>query len=167
MTLRYATLLPDGELKDEAQIDESICDCCSTDALRLDDGATLVAYRDRTASEIRDISVARLEQSTWSAPRTVHADHFSQVGAAAVDFLLYSGYVVLAFCWGRTALAAQEKLADKAADADAEAEFLSGKLATARFFFVRLLPRCAAHKAAVESGAGALMDVSAAALSSV
>ena len=93
--------------------------------------------------------------------------NLDEVGAAAVDFLLYSGYVVLAFCWGRTALAAQEKLANKAADADAEAEFLSGKLATARFFFVRLLPRCAAHKAAVESGAGALMDVSAAALSSV
>lgn len=74
MTLRYATLLPDGELKAEAQVDESVCDCCNTDALRTGDGATLVAYRDRTASEIRDISVSRLEHSMWSIPRTVHED---------------------------------------------------------------------------------------------
>jgi hypothetical protein len=80
MTLRYATLLPDGELDSEALIDESVCDCCSTDALRTGDGATLVAYRDRSASEIRDISVSRLSESTWSTPRTVHADNWEIAG---------------------------------------------------------------------------------------
>ena len=84
MTLRYATLLPDGELRDEAQVDERVCDCCSTDGLRTSDGAMLVAYRDRSAAEIRDISVSRLEGTTWSAPRTVHADNW-QIAACPVN----------------------------------------------------------------------------------
>jgi len=74
--LRYAVLLPEGELRDEAEVDDSVCDCCSTDAVRTGDGAILAAYRDRTAAEVRDISVSRLEGSTWSAPRTVSADNW-------------------------------------------------------------------------------------------
>jgi len=85
-----------------------------------------------------------------------------EVGAAAVDFLHYSGYAALAFCWGRIALAAERALGEP----DADADYLEGKLATARFFFERLLPRTAVHKAAIESGAGNLMDVSEAALTS-
>jgi hypothetical protein len=84
MTLRYATLLPDGGLRDEAQIDERVCDCCSTDAVRTGDGSVLVAYRDRTDSEIRDISVSRLEGSTWSSPRSVHADNW-EIAACPVN----------------------------------------------------------------------------------
>ena len=84
MTLRYATLLPDGELRDEAQVDDRVCDCCSTDGLRASDGAMLVAYRDRSDAEIRDISVSRLEGSTWSAPRTVHADNW-EIAACPVN----------------------------------------------------------------------------------
>ena len=84
MTLRYATLLPDGELQAEAEIDESVCDCCSTDALRAGDGAIMVAYRDRTAGEVRDISVSRLEESRWSSPRTIHADNW-EIAACPVN----------------------------------------------------------------------------------
>lgn len=84
-----------------------------------------------------------------------------EVGAASVDFLMYSGYAVLATCWGQVALAAEAGL--QAADADED--FLQGKLATARFYFERLLPRSAAHKAAMESGAANLMNLNAQALS--
>ena len=57
-----------------------------------------------------------------------------------------------------------------AADCDAgetDENYLAGKLATARFFFARILPRTAAHKAAIEAGAACLMDVSAEELSSI
>jgi len=84
-----------------------------------------------------------------------------EVGAAAVDFLYYSGYVVLACCWGSIAVAAARSGSAGAADTD----YLQGKLATARFYYERLLPRTEAHRAAMESGAGNLMAVSAAALS--
>jgi hypothetical protein len=84
MTLRCATVSADGELSSEALIDERVCDCCSTDALRTSDGVTIVAYRDRSPSEIRDISVSRLTESTWSTPRTVHADNW-EIGGCPVN----------------------------------------------------------------------------------
>jgi len=80
----------------------------------------------------------------------------NEVGAAAVDYLFYSGYAVLGYCWAR--------MAETAAAGDPEDPFLAGKLATARFYFQRILPRAASHRQALESGAGVLMDVSEAAL---
>jgi hypothetical protein len=84
MTLRYAALHPDGSLEAEAEVDSSVCDCCSTDAMRTGDGTLLTAYRDRTASEVRDISVSLLQESEWSAPRTVHADNW-EIAACPVN----------------------------------------------------------------------------------
>jgi len=80
MTLRHAVLRPDGTLEAESEIDGQVCDCCSTDAARTADGATLVVYRDRSDAEVRDISVTRLEGSSWSAPRTLHADEWTIPG---------------------------------------------------------------------------------------
>jgi hypothetical protein len=40
----------------------------------------LVAYRDRSAEEIRDISVVRLEDGAWSEPEPVHADGWKIAG---------------------------------------------------------------------------------------
>lgn len=84
MTLRYATLRPDGELGDEIEVDDRVCDCCSTDAVRTGDGGMLVVYRDRTATEVRDISASRLEGSSWSSPLAVHADRW-EIAACPVN----------------------------------------------------------------------------------
>lgn len=84
MTLRYAALLPDGSLRTETEVDSSVCDCCSTDAVVLDSGELLTAYRDRTATEIRDISVAVLADSNWSGPRAVHDDGW-EIAACPVN----------------------------------------------------------------------------------
>lgn len=84
MTLRYAALDPDGGLQAQAEVDSSVCDCCSTDALRTGGGAFLAAYRDRTAAEVRDISVSLLDESQWSPPRTVHADGW-EIAACPVN----------------------------------------------------------------------------------
>lgn len=73
MSLRTATLTPDGRLTDEVQLDNRTCDCCPTAAVAVPDGA-LVAYRDRSADEIRDIAVVRRDGGKWSAPTLVHAD---------------------------------------------------------------------------------------------
>lgn len=72
-------------------------------------------------------------------------DH-DEVGAVAYDFLMYSGYVSLGFFWLKLALSADLSVAGFSPD------FLSGKLKTAHFYFDRILPRCAAHKSAIESG---------------
>lgn len=76
-----------------------------------------------------------------------------EVGAAAVDYLMYSGYIVLAYLWLRMALVAQAQLDDGRGDAD----YCRGKLATCEFYFKRLLPRTTAHRAAVEAGSESLM----------
>ena len=72
-----------------------------------------------------------------------------------MDYLFYSGYAALAFCWGLIARAAVAVESDE----DNSDPFVSGKLAVARFYFARVLPRVSAHKAAIEAGKGSLMDV--------
>ncbi|HET8819027.1 MAG TPA: acyl-CoA dehydrogenase C-terminal domain-containing protein [Xanthomonadaceae bacterium] len=77
-----------------------------------------------------------------------------EVGAAAYDYLMFSGYVALAYWWARSAAAA-------AASSRTDA-FIEAKLETARFYFDRILPRTLAHAAAIDSGATSLMALPAA-----
>jgi hypothetical protein len=79
MTLRSAVITGEGEIQEEAEIDPRVCDCCQTAAVSTDRGF-LVAYRDRSPEEIRDIYLARLEQGRWTAPYPLHADGWSITG---------------------------------------------------------------------------------------
>jgi len=81
-------------------------------------------------------------------------DNPDEIGAAAVDYLFYSGYVALAYFWARSVLAADASAHDDA--------FKHAKRATARFFFARLLPRTFAHGAALRANADTLMNLPAA-----
>lgn len=92
MTLRTAFIAKDGRIEREDRIDARVCDCCQTSAVRLDDGAIVVAYRDRSESEIRDIAIARFDGVGWSEPKVVHDDRWEMPGCpvngpaiAAVD----------------------------------------------------------------------------------
>ena len=76
-----------------------------------------------------------------------------EAGAASVDYIMYSGYVTLAFFWARMAVLARQKIAA----ADGDASFYEAKLMTARFYFDRLLPRTLSHKQALSTGADNLM----------
>ena len=75
MTLRTALVDGDGSLLQEGVIDARVCDCCATAAVGTA-GGVLVAYRDRSDREIRDISLARLESGAWTPPATLHDDHW-------------------------------------------------------------------------------------------
>lgn len=57
----------------EVRLDERACDCCQTAAAVTANGP-LIAYRDRSADEIRDIHVVRRVGGKWTAPAAVHAD---------------------------------------------------------------------------------------------
>src|SRR5690606_5869836 len=72
-----------------------------------------------------------------------------EVGAASFDYLMYSGYVALAYWWARSVAAAEASSHSRS--------FKDAKRDTARFYFARLLPRTLAHKGAIESGAAPLM----------
>jgi alkylation response protein AidB-like acyl-CoA dehydrogenase len=78
-----------------------------------------------------------------------------EAGAAAVDYLMYSGYVTLAWFWARMAVLAMEKLAEGTTETD----FYETKLLTARFYFQRLLPRTLTHKQVMLSGSDNLMQM--------
>jgi hypothetical protein len=78
-----------------------------------------------------------------------------EVGAAAADYLAFSGYVTLGWCWLASAGVAARKLAAGAPDPD----FYNAKLLTARYYFDRILPRVDAHAAAARAGAAGLMNL--------
>lgn len=73
MQLRFTTIAAAGQLGEDLPIDERTCDCCQTSVAVTADGP-IVAYRDRSADEVRDIYVARFEQGRWSAGEPVHRD---------------------------------------------------------------------------------------------
>ena len=79
MTIRYATVDAAGTTRSDAQLDNRTCECCTT-AMTIVAGRPVIAYRDRSAEEIRDIAVVRQTASGWSKPRLVHADGWKIAG---------------------------------------------------------------------------------------
>ena len=71
-----------------------------------------------------------------------------EIGAAAVDYLFYSGYATLAYWWAQSVAIADI--------GQQSAEFKRQKLETARFFFARLLPRVNQHAAGIRAGVATL-----------
>ncbi|PWU10839.1 MAG: hypothetical protein C5B51_03690 [Terriglobia bacterium] len=59
----------------EERLDNDVCACCPTAVAKTAKGL-LVAYRDHTPEDIRDISVIRFENGRWSLPKNVHADNW-------------------------------------------------------------------------------------------
>ena len=82
-------------------------------------------------------------------------ENADNAGAGAVEYLMYSGYVTLAYFWARMAVVARTKIAE----GDGDKSFYEAKLMTARFYFNRLLPRTEGLKALVAAGADSLMEM--------
>ena len=83
MTLRYAAIDRNGNLSDEAELDNRVCECCQTSAAVTSDGPVAV-YRDRSESEVRDIYIVRQVNGSWSAPQPVHSDNW-QINGCPVN----------------------------------------------------------------------------------
>ncbi|MDB5315419.1 MAG: acyl-CoA dehydrogenase [Rhodospirillales bacterium] len=91
-------------------------------------------------------SFGRLQQATAELARRGFSDPF-EAGAGASDYLKLFGLTALAYCWTRMAEIALTKPED---------DFYRAKLATARFFMARVLPRGTGHAAAVMAGGATL-----------
>ncbi|MGM0569711.1 acyl-CoA dehydrogenase C-terminal domain-containing protein [Marinobacter sp.] len=78
-----------------------------------------------------------------------------EVGAAAVDYLMYSGYAVFAYLWARSAKVALDAMVE----GTPEEAFYNAKIQTARFYFKRLLPRTRTHVETMFAGADTLLDL--------
>lgn len=97
-SLRFTTLRRDGSLGDETRLDARVCDCCQTAAVRSGD-AVVVAYRDRSADEVRDISVVRRTGEAWSAPVAVSADGWKIDGCPVNGPALDAAGARVALAW--------------------------------------------------------------------
>jgi len=78
-----------------------------------------------------------------------------EAGAAAVDYLRVVGHLVFAYFWARMA---QVALSRSETEGGSVEPFYLSKLATARFYFQRLLPETAFHIRAARSGAKNLTE---------
>jgi BNR repeat protein len=81
--LMHSTIDPSGKLVNEERIDDDVCSCCPTAVAKTAKGL-LVAYRDHTPRNIRDISVLRFENGKWTASKTLNADNW-QIDACPVN----------------------------------------------------------------------------------
>jgi hypothetical protein len=75
-----------------------------------------------------------------------------EVGAAAVDYLRVVGHLVFAYFWARMAQVALAKR-------DSGDPFYTAKLATARFYFAKLLPETASLMRSARAGLKPLMEM--------
>ena len=83
--------------------------------------------------------------------------NYDEAGAAAVDYMMYSGYVTLAYLWALMAQTAQQKLAASEGDA----AFYKSKVQAAQFYFKKILPRTRTHVEVIDGGAETLMQMTA------
>ena len=83
MMLVSTTLEPNGTRGPEVRLDERTCDCCQNAAAMTRNGP-IVAYRNRSPEEIRDIYVTRRVGGKWLAGVPVHNDNW-KIAACPVN----------------------------------------------------------------------------------
>lgn len=108
--------------------------------------------------------------TTWTNAIDSHVDEWLQVtkdigqvaaknpdelGAASVDYLMYAGYITVAYFWLQMAVVAQRKL-DEGSE---EIAFYEAKIHTAKFYFDRMLTRTRSLVSAIHSGSDNLMNM--------
>ncbi len=64
------------------------------------------------------------------------------ISAACDDYLMYVGYIMMAYHWARMAAVAYDKLENGGTESP---EFYKAKIQTAEFYFDKILPRAGAH----------------------
>ncbi|KGD64084.1 acyl-CoA dehydrogenase [Alcanivorax nanhaiticus] len=88
----------------------------------------------------------------------VAAKDRDMVSTASYDFLMYSGYAMMAYFWALQAGVAKDKLENGGAE---PAEFYKAKLATAEFYFERMLPSAKGHAEAALKPTRSIMKLKA------
>ena len=95
----------------------------------------------------------RLEDlSDWLREQAAQNPH--AVGSACVEYLQLFGYVAYAYLWARMAQVAEHKRSE-------DDGFYGAKLATARFYFSRMLPRILSLEQSIRAGSASLFGLDA------
>jgi len=77
------------------------------------------------------------------------------VGAASVDYIMFSGYVLLGVAWAASARAAYRQLEQ----GTTEEAFYRAKIQTAEFYFAKILPRTTSLLETMSAGPETLMEM--------
>jgi hypothetical protein len=80
--LMQATFDRRGVVGPEIILDADVCPCCPTSIAGVSD-RLIVAYRDRTETNVRDISIVQFKNGERSEPRTLHHDGWRISGCPA------------------------------------------------------------------------------------
>jgi len=134
-------VLPDGGAKFgrfAALVEDFIADCGGR--------AELLEFTGPLAETLRDVAAVTRELGARAR------EDANEVGAASVPYLRLMGHLVYAWLWARMARAALEH-------SGGDDGFHAAKLATARFYFARLLPETAMLLRQARAGAATLMTL--------
>jgi alkylation response protein AidB-like acyl-CoA dehydrogenase len=116
--------------------------------------------RSRNRKELRPYlkTLVRLTKQWKSLTRRIGFSAMRNrdaVGAASVDYIMFSGYLLLGVAWAASARAAYRKLEQGAQ----EEAFYRAKIQTAEFYFAKILPRTAALLETMSAGPDSLMKL--------
>src|SRR5579872_1757425 len=81
--LKRTVVNSSGAVVKEEVLDSDVCTCCPTSIVKTAKGL-LVAYRDHSAQDIRDIGVVRFENGRWLPSRILNADKW-EINACPVN----------------------------------------------------------------------------------
>jgi hypothetical protein len=81
--LKRTVVNSDGKVVKEESLDPDVCTCCPTSIVKTSRGL-LVAYRDHTSKDIRDITVIRFENGRWTPSKILNADNW-EINACPVN----------------------------------------------------------------------------------
>jgi hypothetical protein len=100
----YARLLDNpanasGKGEPDRLVDPRVCDSCQTTLAAFPDGSALLAYRGRSADEIRDIRTVRYQDGKWQAPATLNPDGWKIAGGPVSGPALAARDTHIAAAW--------------------------------------------------------------------
>ena len=96
--LAFAELDRNGQLSLSTIVDGRVCDCCQT-ALAQTSSGPVIVFRDRTNEEIRDISITRYVDGSWTRPVPVHADRWKISGCPVNGPAISANHQQVAVAW--------------------------------------------------------------------
>src|ERR1700680_1227094 len=81
--LKRTVVSSDGKMIKEESLDPDVCTCCPTSIVKTSRGL-LVAYRDHTPQDIRDIATVRFENGRWLPSKILNPDKW-EINACPVN----------------------------------------------------------------------------------
>ncbi|OEK06270.1 hypothetical protein [Roseivirga misakiensis] len=98
MTIRAGIFDDEGEMINEWELDGRTCDCCQTTAAITSNGP-IVAYRDRSHEEIRDIYITRHLNGKWTTPKAIYNDNWEIKGCPVNGPSIVASQDLVAIAW--------------------------------------------------------------------